>query len=148
LLHEASTRSRPGRTVVPHTGDVFLQEDAEDDQYIRGVNRRGEIYDFAHTVLNNTEFCGGCFSPDGQTFFVNQQGDRVDVGADPALGPRRSPTRSGVRSTGVTATGTDSDCTQSSSPSFGSPRLIATVDGFGVDGRSPAVRLPSGHQLV
>jgi uncharacterized protein len=36
-------------------------------------------------VLNNTEFCGGCFSPDGQTFFVNQQGDRVDVGADPAL---------------------------------------------------------------
>jgi uncharacterized protein len=71
--------------VVPHTGDVFLQEDAEDDQYIRGVNRRGQIYDFAHTVLNDTEFCGGCFSPDGQTFFVNQQGDRVDVGADPAL---------------------------------------------------------------
>jgi secreted PhoX family phosphatase len=71
--------------VVPHTGDVFLQEDASNDQFIRGVNRRGEIYDFAHTVLNNTEFCGGCFSPDGRTFFVNQQGDRVDVGADPAL---------------------------------------------------------------
>jgi uncharacterized protein len=71
--------------VVPHTGDVFLQEDASADQFIRGVNRRGEIYDFAHTVLNRTEFCGGCFSPDGRTFFVNQQGDRVHVGADPAL---------------------------------------------------------------
>jgi uncharacterized protein len=70
---------------VPHTGDIFLQEDASNDQYIRGVNRRGEIYDFAHTVLNNTEFCGGCFSPDGRTFFVNQQGDRLDVGDSPAL---------------------------------------------------------------
>jgi uncharacterized protein len=71
--------------VVPHTGDVFLQEDASADQFIRGVNRRGEIYDFAHTVLNRTEFCGGCFSPDGRTFFVNQQGDRAHVGEDPAL---------------------------------------------------------------
>jgi uncharacterized protein len=71
--------------VVPDTGDVLLQEDSSGEQFIRGVNRRGEIYDFAHTVLNNTEFCGGCFSPDGKTFFVNQQGDRVDVGAEPAL---------------------------------------------------------------
>jgi uncharacterized protein len=71
--------------VVPDTGDVLLQEDSSGEQFIRGVNRRGEIYDFAHTVLGNTEFCGGCFSPDGKTFFVNQQGDRVDVGADPAL---------------------------------------------------------------
>jgi uncharacterized protein len=71
--------------VIPDTGDVLLQEDSSGEQFIRGVNRRGEIYDFAHTVLNNTEFCGGCFSPDGKTFFVNQQGDRVDVGADPAL---------------------------------------------------------------
>jgi secreted PhoX family phosphatase len=71
--------------VVPHTGDVFLQEDSDGEQFIRGVNQRGEIYDFARTVLNETEFCGGCFSPDGRTFFVNQQGDRVDVGASPAL---------------------------------------------------------------
>jgi uncharacterized protein len=71
--------------VVPHTGDVFLQEDASNDQFIRGVNQRGEIYDFARTVLNETEFCGGCFSPDGRTFFVNQQGDRVHVEEDPAL---------------------------------------------------------------
>jgi secreted PhoX family phosphatase len=32
-------------------------------------------------VINETEFCGGCFSPDGRTFFVSQQGERVAGGA-------------------------------------------------------------------
>ena len=63
--------------VVPASGDVFLQEDGGGEQFVRGVTRRGEIYDFAKTVLNDTEFCGGCFSPDGKTFFVSQQGDRT-----------------------------------------------------------------------
>jgi uncharacterized protein len=63
--------------LVPQTGDVWLQEDGDADQYIRGVTRRGEIYDFAHTLINRTEFCGGCFSTDGSTFFVSQQGNRV-----------------------------------------------------------------------
>jgi secreted PhoX family phosphatase len=63
--------------VVPETGDVFLQEDSDGEQFVRGVNKRGEIYDFANTVINETEFCGGCFSPDGKTFFVSQQGNRV-----------------------------------------------------------------------
>ena len=69
--------------VVPGTGDVWLQEDGGGDQYVRGVTRRGEIYDFAHTVLNSSEFCGGCFSPDGRTFYVSQQGERVAGTAGP-----------------------------------------------------------------
>jgi secreted PhoX family phosphatase len=75
--------------VVPATGHVFLQEDSEGEQFVRGVNRRGEIYDFAHTLVNETEFCGGCFSPDGKTFFLNQQGDRQDPaeGGDPLNPP-------------------------------------------------------------
>ena len=69
--------------VVPHTGDVWLQEDSDGEQYIRGVTKRGEIYNFARTNLNHGEFCGGCFSPDGRTFFVNQQGgDRAPSGDD------------------------------------------------------------------
>jgi hypothetical protein len=28
------------------------------------------------TTTNETEFCGGCFDPAGEVFFVNQQGDR------------------------------------------------------------------------
>jgi secreted PhoX family phosphatase len=62
--------------VVPATGHVFLQEDSSGEQFVRGVTKQGRIYDFARTALNQTEFCGGCFSPDGKTFFLNQQGDR------------------------------------------------------------------------
>ena len=68
--------------VVPHTGDVFLQEDASGEQFVRGVTRRGTIYNFARTALNETEFCGGTFSPDGRTLFLSQQGDRGDVGPE------------------------------------------------------------------
>jgi uncharacterized protein len=71
--------------VVPQTGHVFLQEDAGGEQFVRGVTPRGEIYDFARTVLNETEFCGGTFSPDGRTFFLNQQGERGAPSPGPAL---------------------------------------------------------------
>ena len=60
--------------VVPATGDIFLQEDSPGLQYVRGVTLQGAIYDFAQTIVNTSEFCGGCFSPDGGTFFLNQQG--------------------------------------------------------------------------
>jgi hypothetical protein len=70
--------------VVPETGDVWLQEDSGGDQFVRGVTRRGDIYDFARTLINSTEFCGGCFSPDGKTFFVSQQGNRIAGAPAPA----------------------------------------------------------------
>jgi secreted PhoX family phosphatase len=74
--------------VVPETGHIFLQEDSDGEQFVRGVTRQGQIYDFAQTLLNSTEFCGGTFSPDGKTFFVSQQGDRQDgVGEDPLNPP-------------------------------------------------------------
>ena len=75
--------------VVPRTGDVFLQEDSPGEQFVRGVTEQGRIYDFAQTLLNDSEFCGGCFSPGGKTFFLNQQGGRsvdpADVDAEGAL---------------------------------------------------------------
>ena len=70
--------------VVPQTGHIFLQEDGDDEQYVRGVTRDGEIYDFARTTSNQTEFCGGCFDPDGKTFYLNQQGDRGSLPGGPA----------------------------------------------------------------
>jgi len=63
-------------TIVPQTQDIFLCEDSPGEQFIRGVTQDGEIYDFAQTVTNDTEFCGACFDPDGQTLYVNQQGER------------------------------------------------------------------------
>jgi uncharacterized protein len=73
--------------IVPRTGDIFLQEDSSGDQFIRGVTTRGEIYDFAATVTNDTEFCGGCFDADGRTLFVSQQGDRLGEGAPGQVPP-------------------------------------------------------------
>lgn len=60
--------------VVPTTGHVFLQEDSNGEQFVRGITVKGDIYDFSRTLVNDSEFCGGCFSADGNTFFLNQQG--------------------------------------------------------------------------
>jgi len=62
--------------IVPRTGDIFLQEDGGGTQFVRGLTPEGEIYNFAETVTNDSEFCGGCFDEDGLTFFVSQQGQR------------------------------------------------------------------------
>ncbi|HEY9282213.1 MAG TPA: alkaline phosphatase PhoX [Pyrinomonadaceae bacterium] len=72
--------------VVPRTGDIFLQEDGDGEQYVRGVTVDGQIYDFARTATNETEFCGGCFSPDGETFYLNQQGERGSLPDGPPDG--------------------------------------------------------------
>ena len=84
---EAALANPDNLVLVPQTGHVWLQEDGDDEQYVRGVTRRGEIYDFARTGLNDSEFCGGCFSPDGETFFLNQQGDRLADGEAPDAQP-------------------------------------------------------------
>jgi secreted PhoX family phosphatase len=72
--------------IVPQTGDIFLQEDSDAEQFVRGVTQQGEIYDFARTSTNETEFCGGCFDPDGQTLYLNQQGERGDLPDGPPDG--------------------------------------------------------------
>ena len=75
--------------IVPGTGHIFLQEDSDGDQFVRGVTPSGEIYDFAKNGPNGTEFCGGCFDPRGNAFYLNQQGERGDTpegpGADRAV---------------------------------------------------------------
>lgn len=80
LIYESTEPARlenpDNVVVVPRTGEIFLQEDGEDGQYVRGVTPRGEIYDFAQSITNDTEFCGGCFDPDGKTLYLNQQGER------------------------------------------------------------------------
>jgi secreted PhoX family phosphatase len=66
--------------IVPQTGDIFVQEDGgrpgDIEHFVRGITQDGEIYDFCRSLANGTEFCGGCFDPDGHTLYVNQQGER------------------------------------------------------------------------
>ncbi|MBW4696942.1 MAG: PhoX family protein [Aphanocapsa lilacina HA4352-LM1] len=63
----------PDNIVVTPFSDLFLMEDGDDVQFVRGVTPEGELYSFARNALNDNELAGGCFSPDGRTFFVNIQ---------------------------------------------------------------------------
>ena len=88
LIYESSNpstlRNPDNLVIVPQTRDFFLCEDSYPDQSIRGLTHRGEIYDFARTITNVTEFCGACFDPAGHTLYVNQQGARDMLPDGPA----------------------------------------------------------------
>lgn len=59
-------------TVSPH-GGVVLCEDKGTPRII-GLKPNGEMYHIAKNVGFQSEFAGVCFSPDGETLFVNIQG--------------------------------------------------------------------------
>ena len=74
--------------ITPNGGILFCEDDAVTDADthllatgIRNVNRlvglgdKGEPFTFAVNVLNDSEFAGACFSPDGEILFVNVFGD-------------------------------------------------------------------------
>lgn len=63
----------PDNIVISPFGDLFLCEDGDDDQFVVGVTPEGELYQFARNAINDRELAGACFSPDGQTMFVNIQ---------------------------------------------------------------------------
>jgi uncharacterized protein len=77
---DASLLQSPDNVVVvPQTHHIFLCEDGDDEQFVRGVTPSGEIYDFARTTINESEFCGACFDPNSQTLYLNQQGARGNL---------------------------------------------------------------------
>ena len=57
-------------TVTPR-GGLIICEDNGGMQFLRGISKSGEVFDFAKNIHNAIEFAGACFSPDGQTLFVN-----------------------------------------------------------------------------
>jgi uncharacterized protein len=61
----------PDNIVIAPFGDLILCEDGDDEQFLIGVNEEGGLYRFARNALNDTEFAGACFSPDGNILFVN-----------------------------------------------------------------------------
>jgi uncharacterized repeat protein (TIGR03803 family) len=63
----------PDNIVIAPNGELFLCEDGDGTDYIVGVTATGTLYKFAKNALNTSEFAGVCFSPDGQTMFVNMQ---------------------------------------------------------------------------
>ena len=54
----------------------MICEDGDREQFIRGLTRQGNIFDFARNIVpqfETYEFAGATFSPDGKTLFVNIQ---------------------------------------------------------------------------
>ncbi|MCC5628900.1 PhoX family protein [Nostoc sphaeroides CHAB 2801] len=69
----AAELENPDNIVVSPYGDLILCEDGDDQQFLVGVTPKGELYQFARNAINDSEFAGACFSPDGKTLFVNIQ---------------------------------------------------------------------------
>ena len=64
----------PDNICVSPRGGMIVCEDATAAQYLRGISPSGQLFDFARNLRNTIEFAGACFSPDGQTLFVNLYG--------------------------------------------------------------------------
>jgi uncharacterized protein len=60
-------------TVGPH-GFALACTDGEDDQWLVGIKEDGDTFPFAFNPFDDSEFAGATFSADGQTLFVNIQG--------------------------------------------------------------------------
>ncbi|HCR17670.1 MAG TPA: phosphatase [Candidatus Latescibacteria bacterium] len=59
-------------TVSPW-GDLVICEDGQGDDGLVGVTPSGDLYKFGRNAMNESEFAGATFSPDGSTLFVNIQ---------------------------------------------------------------------------
>ncbi len=71
----------PDNVTTSKSGTLVVCEDNVKDNFIRGLTRRGDLFDIALNRLrsgagadrSNDEFAGSTFSPDGRTLFVNIQ---------------------------------------------------------------------------
>ena len=80
----ADVLDAPDTITVSPRGGIVICEDGGGPQFLRGLARDGSIFEFARNTLNNTEFAGACFSPDGRTLFVNIMGSTTDAGTQRA----------------------------------------------------------------
>jgi uncharacterized protein len=84
LLYQSPDRQTldfPDNITTSARGTLVLCEDNDDDNYLRGLSRGGQLWDIALNRLVGTdgepryddEFAGSTFSTDGHTLFVNVQ---------------------------------------------------------------------------
>jgi secreted PhoX family phosphatase len=85
LVFESPSRDvldSPDNITVSPRGGIVICEDGEGEQYLRGLTPRGAIFDLGKNILNQSEFAGACFSPDGRVLFVNIMGSTQDAGTE------------------------------------------------------------------
>jgi hypothetical protein len=71
----AAVLDGPDNICVSPRGGIVLCEDGRGIDFVRGLTRSGLIFDLVRNNLNRSEWAGACFSPQGQTLFVNIQGE-------------------------------------------------------------------------
>ena len=75
----------PDNLCVSPRGGLVICEDGDNDQFIRGLVKTGEMFDLVRAPVQMgkpepTEFAGSCFSPVGRVLFFNQQGSTTSYG--------------------------------------------------------------------
>jgi secreted PhoX family phosphatase len=66
----------PDNLTISPRGTLLLCEDGTVDNYLRGLTRDGQLFDFAKNAIaahENEEFAGATFGAGGQTLYVNIQ---------------------------------------------------------------------------
>ena len=76
-------------TVTPRGGLLLCEDDASDADghnanRVIGISPSGQAFVFAENIFSESELAGVCFSPDGDTMFVNIYGDSTGTPADHA----------------------------------------------------------------
>ncbi|MDQ3426325.1 MAG: PhoX family protein [Gemmatimonadota bacterium] len=71
----------PDNVTISPRGGILLCEDGSGINFLRGLTPDGRIFDFASN--DKSEWAGACFSPQGNTLFVNVQGE-TSPGINPA----------------------------------------------------------------
>ena len=79
LLYESPSMEvldLPDNLTITPRGTLLLCEDNSPDNFLRGLTRAGDLFDFAQNVIpgGDEEFAGATFSHTGNTLFVNIQG--------------------------------------------------------------------------
>ncbi|HEY9826202.1 MAG TPA: alkaline phosphatase PhoX [Stenomitos sp.] len=70
---QQSILEAPDNITVSPFRDLFICEDGDGEQFVRGVTSKGQLYTFARNALNDSEFAGVCFSNNPLTMFLNIQ---------------------------------------------------------------------------
>ncbi len=66
----------PDNVTTSPQGTLIVCEDSTQGNFLRGLTRKGELFNIAQNRINgrlDDEFAGSTFSPDGSTLFVNIQ---------------------------------------------------------------------------
>lgn len=71
---DANELESPDNITVGPADRLYLCEDGGGQQFIVGVEPNGVLFQIARNALDNSEFAGACFSPDGRFMLVNSQG--------------------------------------------------------------------------